>query len=407
MPKLRKKTIYTFILVVVALYVVIAVIPAVTGKLTRTEAVTYGELKVSDDVTCYIVRDETVYLAKSAGTMSFKVKEGELVKRGAEVMVVHPAAGNYTGTLVNAVMHHCGDSLSSINGVIRPGIVHRIDKDTSGLLMIAKNDNAHRSLAAQLAAHSSTRGYKAIVYNAFSEDEGTVDEPIGRSRSNRLRQAVGGLNEKEAVTHYKVLERLGKYTFLELRLETGRTHQIRVHMTYINHPLLGDGVYGPVKNPFGVEGQLLHDKMRTVEGQKLAEDLDMRADLVSGYVGKIKERAPQLGKEYADNLRTRIAELVDGTIDVPEDRILLEAAIFADKASITEELVRLGSHISQLHSILASGGTTGKKLDFLVQEMNREANTIGAKANDLDITKYMLEIKAEVEKIREQVQNIE
>ncbi|MCI2062898.1 MAG: YicC family protein [Eubacteriaceae bacterium] len=151
----------------------------------------------------------------------------------------------------------------------------------------------------------------------------------------------------------------------------------------------------------------MHDKMRTVEGQKLAEDLDMRADLVSGYVDKIRERAPQLGREYAENLKARIADLVEGTIDVPEDRILLEAAIFADKASITEELVRLGSHISQLHSILAAGGTTGKKLDFLVQEMNREANTIGAKANDLDITKYMLEIKAEVEKIREQVQNIE
>ena len=150
-----------------------------------------------------------------------------------------------------------------------------------------------------------------------------------------------------------------------------------------------------------------HDKMRGVEGEKLVEDLSMRADLVKSYAEKIKERAPQIEKEYADGLRARISELVDGTVDVSEDRIMLEAAIFADKASITEELVRMNSHISQLHSILDGGGTVGKKLDFLVQEMNREANTIGAKANDLDITKYMLDIKAEVEKIREQVQNIE
>jgi uncharacterized protein (TIGR00255 family) len=150
-----------------------------------------------------------------------------------------------------------------------------------------------------------------------------------------------------------------------------------------------------------------HDAMRGVEGEKLAEDLNMRADLVKGYAEKIKERAPQIEKEYADGLKTRITDLVDGTVDITEDRIMLEAAIFADKASITEELVRMNSHISQLHSILSGGGTVGKKLDFLVQEMNREANTIGAKANDLDITKYMLEIKAEVEKIREQVQNIE
>ncbi|MCI2062895.1 MAG: RluA family pseudouridine synthase [Eubacteriaceae bacterium] len=206
-----------------------------------------------------------------------------LVVNKPKGMVVHPAAGNYTGTLVNAVMYHCGDSLSSINGVIRPGIVHRIDKDTSGLLMIAKNDNAHRSLAAQLAAHSSTRGYKAIVYNAFSEDEGTVDKPIGRSRRNRLKQAVGGLNEKEAVTHYKVLERLGKYTFLELRLETGRTHQIRVHMTYINHPLLGDGVYGPVRNPFGVEGQLLHAYLLGFIHPTTGEYMEFRAELPAEF----------------------------------------------------------------------------------------------------------------------------
>lgn len=176
-------------------------------------------------------------------------------------MVVHPAAGNYSGTLVNAVMHHCGDSLSSINGIIRPGIVHRIDKDTSGLLMIAKNDAAHRLLAQQLAEHSITRAYRAIVYNNFKEDEGTVDAPIGRDPKNRLRQAVTQTNSKRAVTHYRVLERLGAFTYIEARLETGRTHQIRVHMAHIRHPLVGDPLYGPSKNPFGINGQLLHARL--------------------------------------------------------------------------------------------------------------------------------------------------
>ncbi|MBR2511772.1 MAG: RluA family pseudouridine synthase [Firmicutes bacterium] len=181
-----------------------------------------------------------------------------LVVNKPKGMVVHPAAGNPDGTLVNAVMYHCGDSLSSINGVVRPGIVHRIDKDTSGLLMIAKNDAAHNSLAAQLAEHSITRKYTAVVYNNFKEDEGTVDEPIGRDPKNRQRQCVIYTNSREAVTHYRVIERFGKYTLVECVLETGRTHQIRVHMAYIKHPLLGDELYGPAKNPYGVKGQMLH-----------------------------------------------------------------------------------------------------------------------------------------------------
>ena len=155
-------------------------------------------------------------------------------------MVVHPAAGNESGTLVNAVMFHCKGRLSSINGVIRPGIVHRIDKDTSGLLVVAKNDMAHESLSQQLAAHSITRKYEALVFNNFIQDEGTVDAPIGRDPSNRLRQAVTDINSKRAVTHFKVLERFGKFTLIEAKLETGRTHQIRVHMAYIKHPLVGD-----------------------------------------------------------------------------------------------------------------------------------------------------------------------
>lgn len=173
-------------------------------------------------------------------------------------MVVHPAVGNYTGTLVNAVMYHCKDRLSSINGVIRPGIVHRIDKDTSGLLMIAKNNRSHESLSRQLAEHSITRKYTALVYNNFSEDEGTVDAPIGRDPRNRLRRAVVSENSRRAVTHWRVMERFGRYTLIEASLETGRTHQIRVHMAYINHPLVGDLLYGPKKQTLFDKGQLLH-----------------------------------------------------------------------------------------------------------------------------------------------------
>lgn len=173
-------------------------------------------------------------------------------------MVVHPAVGNYTGTLVNAVMYHCKGRLSSINGVIRPGIVHRIDKDTSGLLMIAKNNRAHESLSRQLAEHTITRKYTALVYNNFSEEEGTVDAPLGRDPKNRLRRAVTRENSKRAVTHWRVLERFGKYTLIEAQLETGRTHQIRVHMAYTNHPLVGDMLYGPKKQTLFQDGQLLH-----------------------------------------------------------------------------------------------------------------------------------------------------
>ena len=178
-------------------------------------------------------------------------------------MVVHPGPGNYSGTLVNAIMHHMGDSLSSINGVIRPGIVHRIDKDTSGLLMIAKNDKAHESLAAQLAEHSVTREYTALCYDNIKEEEITIDEPIGRDPKNRLRNAVRGASAKDAITHIKVTERFGKYTLVKAILETGRTHQIRVHMAYIHHPLVGDELYGFRKQSDKVEGvnvsgQLLH-----------------------------------------------------------------------------------------------------------------------------------------------------
>ena len=176
-------------------------------------------------------------------------------------MVVHPGPGNYSGTLVNAIMFHMGDSLSSINGVIRPGIVHRIDKDTSGLLMIAKNDKAHESLAAQLREHSVTREYTALVYDNIREDELTIDEPIGRDERNRMRNAVNGSAARNAVTHIKVLERFGKYTLVRAKLETGRTHQIRVHMAYIHHPLAGDELYGPRRQSSKIEGVEVHGQL--------------------------------------------------------------------------------------------------------------------------------------------------
>lgn len=176
-------------------------------------------------------------------------------------MVVHPAPGHYTGTLVNALMYHCGNELSGINGELRPGIVHRIDKDTSGVLMVAKSNIAHQSLALQLAEHTITRKYNAIVYNNIKEDQGTVDKPIGRHPQDRKRMAVTQKSSRNAVTHYKVLERFGNFNFIEAQLETGRTHQIRVHMAYIGHPLLGDEVYGPKKQQFRLHGQALHARV--------------------------------------------------------------------------------------------------------------------------------------------------
>lgn len=214
--------------------------------------------------------------------------EDVLVVNKPKGMVVHPAAGNYTGTLVNAILYHC-KTLSSINGVIRPGIVHRIDKDTSGLLMIAKNDMAHHGLAEQLAAHSITRAYRAVVYHNFQDDTGTIDAPIGRDPKNRLKMAVTKLNSKEAVTHYKVLQRFGSFTYIEARLETGRTHQIRVHMAYINHPLLGDMVYGPKKVVLGVESQMLHAKLLGFRHPKTGEYMEFESPLPQEFVNVIKK----------------------------------------------------------------------------------------------------------------------
>lgn len=182
-----------------------------------------------------------------------------LVVNKPKKMVVHPAAGHYSGTLVNGIMFHCGSELSGINGVLRPGIVHRIDMDTTGSLIVCKNDKAHNSIAAQLKEHSVTRRYRAICHGVIAEQEGTVDKPIGRHPTDRKKMAVNAGNGKHAVTHYRVLQRFREYTYIECELETGRTHQIRVHMASIGHPLLGDEVYAPGRKcPFSLQGQTLH-----------------------------------------------------------------------------------------------------------------------------------------------------
>lgn len=173
-------------------------------------------------------------------------------------MVVHPAPGHYNGTLVNAVMFHCKDHLSGINGVMRPGIVHRIDKDTTGSIIICKNDTAHNLVAAQLKEHSITRRYHAIVYGCLQDDEGCIDAPIGRDPRERKKMTINNSNGKPAITHYKVIKRYKDYTYIECQLETGRTHQIRVHMASIGHPLLGDTVYSNRKSKFNLQGQTLH-----------------------------------------------------------------------------------------------------------------------------------------------------
>ena len=204
-------------------------------------------------------------------------------------MVVHPSAGHYSGTLVNALLYHCKGNLSGINGVLRPGIVHRIDKDTTGVLVVCKNDMAHKSLAEQLKEHSITRKYEAIVYNNFTQEEGTVDAPIGRSPADRKKMAVEPKNGKRAVTHYKVLSHLNhQFNHIECQLETGRTHQIRVHMASIRHPLLGDTTYGP-KNAMGLTGQCLHARVLGFIHPRTGEYVEFEAPLPE-YFQKLLEK---------------------------------------------------------------------------------------------------------------------
>lgn len=194
-------------------------------------------------------------------------------------MVVHPAAGHYSGTLVNALMFHCGKELSGINGCMRPGIVHRIDMDTTGSVIACKNDMAHNCIAEQLKEHSLTRRYVAICHGVLREDKGTIDRPIGRHPTERKKMAVNERNGKRAVTHYKVLQRFRDYTYIECRLETGRTHQIRVHMASIGHPLLGDEVYSNRKSPYKLQGQTLHAKILGFRHPSTGEYIETEAPL--------------------------------------------------------------------------------------------------------------------------------
>ena len=204
-------------------------------------------------------------------------------------MVVHPSAGHNSGTLVTALMYYCKDDLSGINGGMRPGIVHRIDMDTTGSLLVCKNDYTHQYLAEQLIEHSLKRVYHAIVHGVLKEDEGTIDAPIGRHPIDRKKMSINYKNGKEAVTHYKVIQRFKDYTYIQCQLETGRTHQIRVHMASIKHPLLGDAVYGPAKRPFKLQGQTLHAKIIGITHPRTNEYIEADAPLPEYFVSLLKK----------------------------------------------------------------------------------------------------------------------
>ena len=237
-----------------------------------------------------LLKEEQVLVNGRVIKANYKTQSGDvLVVNKPKDMVVHPSAGHTSGTLVNAVMAHCGEHLSGINGVLRPGIVHRIDKDTTGALLICKDDVVHRDLAEQLKEHSIKRRYRAVVQGNLKEDEGTVNAPVGRHPTDRKKMAINHKNGKEAITHYKVLERFGQATYIECRLETGRTHQIRVHMASLGHPLLGDTVYGSSKNPYHLQGQALHAMILGFVHPITGEYLEFEAPLPE-YFSKLLER---------------------------------------------------------------------------------------------------------------------
>ena len=281
---------------------------AEAAELSRSAA---AKLIESGDVTVNGKKSEKKYPVKENDEIAVIIPEAEeyeaqpeniplnVVYEDADIivinkpsgMVVHPAPGNYTGTLVNALLYHCKDSLSGIGGVMRPGIVHRIDKDTSGLLVVAKNDQAHRALSEELGYHGIEREYHALVRGGFRESSGTVDLPIGRHPIDRKKMAVikSGENAREAVTHYEVIRAYGQITYLKLKLETGRTHQIRVHMSYLGHALLGDEVYASTKTLFEkqhaplFDGQILHAKKLSLTHPRTNERMTFECELPDNF----------------------------------------------------------------------------------------------------------------------------
>ena len=241
-------------------------------------------LKVDDEIVFSI--PEAVEPAIEAEDIPLAVlyeDEDVLVVNKPKGMVVHPAPGHYSGTLVNAVLYHCRGCLSGINGVMRPGIVHRIDQDTTGSLIVCKNDHAHKLIAAQLKEHTITRRYRAIVHGVLLQDNGVIDAPIGRDPKERKRMAVNEQNGKPAVTHYTVLQRFREYTYIECRLETGRTHQIRVHLASTGHPLLGDTVYGAKKPVPGLAGQCLHARRLRFVHPSTGEPVELECPLPAWF----------------------------------------------------------------------------------------------------------------------------
>ena len=258
----------------------------VNGKIVK------ANYKLSADdfvVVCQPELKEPDILAEDIPLDILYEDEDFLVINKPKGMVVHPSAGHYSGTLVNALMYYCKDDLSGINGVMRPGIVHRIDMDTTGSLLVCKNDFSHQHIAQQLKEHSIRRVYHAIVHGVIEEEDGTVDAPIGRHPIERKKMSINYKNGKEAVTHYKVIQRFKNYTYIQCQLETGRTHQIRVHMASIKHPLLGDQVYGPQKNPFKLQGQTLHAKIMGITHPRTNEYIEADAPLPEYFQKLLKK----------------------------------------------------------------------------------------------------------------------
>ena len=248
------------------------------------------KVKIGDEFNIVIPEAEELDIVAEDIPLDIIYEDNDiLVVNKPKGMVVHPAPGHYTGTLVNAIMYHCKDNLSGINGVLRPGIVHRIDMNTTGSLLVCKSDKAHQIMADKFKVHDLTRKYHCIVHGNIKEDEGVINSPIGRHPIDRKKMSTKCKNGRNAITHYKVLKRFGNYTYVECQLETGRTHQIRVHMASIGHPVLGDDVYGPSKCPFKLDGQTLHAKILGIEHPITGEYMEFDAPLPEYFEKLLKK----------------------------------------------------------------------------------------------------------------------